>query len=136
MNMNLRTTSTMLIALAGTTLPALNGFADNTIDHQITNGQFEVILPTASLSNEFRMAEWTTNLVDWEPVARDFGFAWQNTFPHALAVTTGGANQVLSDPTNGVKRFYRVVSQPTSSLTIRTRFPAFCSRPLSDPREL
>jgi uncharacterized protein (DUF1800 family) len=49
-------------------------------------------------------------------VARDYGFDWANTFPHALPLSTGGANQILSDPTNSIQRFYRVVNTTTSAL--------------------
>ncbi|MCF7818328.1 MAG: DUF1800 domain-containing protein [Kiritimatiellales bacterium] len=82
----------------------------------VSNGQFNVFLPGSAASNEFRMLEWSTNMVDWEPVARDYGFDWQNSFPHALPVSTVGANQVLSDPTDATARFFRVLSSATSGL--------------------
>ena len=63
--------------------------ASDVLGMNVTNGQFEVILPGASASNAFRMVDWSTNLIEWEMVARDYGFDWENTFPHALPVSTG-----------------------------------------------
>jgi len=97
-------------------LLAINGHAADVLGANVTNGQFEVILPSSIESNQFRMLEWSTNLASWEPVARDYGFDWEGTFPHALPVSTGGVNQVLSDPTDVQKRFYRVVTSTTSGL--------------------
>ena len=90
--------------------------ADDGLGANVTNGQFEVILPASGTLNQLRMVEWSTNLVDWEPVARDYGFDWGNLFPHALPVSTGGATQVLSDPTDTQSRYYRVVASATSGL--------------------
>lgn len=87
------------------------------LDSSVSNGQFQVILPASLASNELQMLEWSTNLIDWEPVARDYGREWGNTFPHALPITTGGVNQILSDPTNSMKRFYRVITSATSSFS-------------------
>ena len=90
--------------------------ASDALGINVTNGQFEVILPGTSASNDFRMVDWSTNLVNWETVARDYGSDWENTFPHAVPVSTGGVNQVLSDPTNAQYRFYRIVSSASSEL--------------------
>ena len=95
----------------------LAAHASNDLSGFVSNRQFQVVLPSATTTtNGLRMVEWSTNLVDWEPVARDYGFDWGNTFPNALPITTGGVSQVLSDPTNAVQRFYRVVSSTTSSI--------------------
>jgi uncharacterized protein (DUF1800 family) len=97
-------------------LMTVNGHASDVLGANVTNGQFEVVLPSSAASNQFRMVEWSTNLFDWEPVARDYGFDWENTFPHALPVSTGGVNQILSDPTDAQKRFYRVVTSAVSGV--------------------
>ncbi len=71
-----------------------------------TNGQVELLLPDGGESNLFRSIEWSTNLVDWEPVARDYGLDWENTFPHALPLSTSGADQTLVNTgTRAVKRW-------------------------------
>ena len=105
----------VLLGLGGVLLQQ-NAYSSNVLEGSVTNGQFDVILPGSSTPNEFRMLEWSTNLVDWESVARDYGFNWGNSFPHALPISTGGVSQVLSDPTDTPSRFYRVVTPPASGL--------------------
>jgi hypothetical protein len=89
--------------------------ADHTIYGYTENARFKVALPSSGAASEFRMVEWSTNLNDWEPVVRNYGFHWENIFPHALSVS-GGVSQVLLDPTNSEKRFYRMVSSTASVL--------------------
>ena len=86
------------------------------LGNYVSNAQFNVVLPASTSTNKLSFVEWSTNLIDWEPVARDYGHAWGNTFPQALSVTTGGVNQVLSDPTDSAQRFYRTVTTTTSIL--------------------
>jgi uncharacterized protein (DUF1800 family) len=105
-----------LAVLCGSTLLLHESHGDDSLGVNVTNGQFEVVLPGSATSNDFRMVEWSTNLVDWTPVARDYGTDWENTFPHALAVSTGGVSQILSDPTDANSRFYRVVRSSTTGL--------------------
>lgn len=93
-----------------------SGYAADDLGVGVNNGQFNVVLPNSTGSNQLRMLEWSTNLVDWVPVARDYGTDWENTFPYALPITNGGVNQVLTDPTDVSERFYRVASSTTSSL--------------------
>ncbi|MDF7824262.1 DUF1800 family protein [Pontiellaceae bacterium B12227] len=99
----------------------LSGFnttatADSSLGTTTSNGLFGVILPEAASTNQLQTLEWSTNLVDWEPVAREYGFDWANTFPHALPISTGSVNQVLTDPTDEPTRYYRTVSSTTHSL--------------------
>ncbi|VGO12099.1 hypothetical protein PDESU_00649 [Pontiella desulfatans] len=107
---------TTLPVIAALSLLAPLCQSENELGQTVSNGQFAVILPSAATSNQLRMVEWSTDLVNWEPVARDYGFDWGNAFPHALPISTGGVHQVLSDPTSGMSRFYRVVSSATSGL--------------------
>jgi uncharacterized protein (DUF1800 family) len=55
-------------------------------------------LPDNVGPDTYRQVEWSANLSDWEPVARDYGFAWQNTFPSALPISGPVNNQQLSQP--------------------------------------
>lgn len=105
-----------LSALVAGGVLAAGSIALAELGSRVSNGQFEVILPSASATNELRMLEWSANLTDWEPVARDYGFDWGNAFPHALPITTNGAEQVLTDPSDAGRRFYRIATIPTSGL--------------------
>lgn len=105
-----------MLHLLGTLLLSASSPADYTLSTIVSNAQFNVVLPLSASSNELRMVEWSTNLVDWEPVARDYGFDWANTFPHTLPISAGSAGQVLSDPVDSPKRFYRLVNSTTSQL--------------------
>jgi uncharacterized protein (DUF1800 family) len=103
------------LILAGAFLPG-GIFASNELSGFVSNTQFMVALPSGGPSNGLRMVEWSTDLDEWEPVARDYGFEWQNIFPTALPISAGSGSQVLSDPTNGLQRFYRVAAASTSPL--------------------
>jgi uncharacterized protein (DUF1800 family) len=56
-------------------------------------------------------------MVDWEPVARDYGFAWQNQFPHTLAVAGQAESQSLVHPGNEPVRYYRIAEAPASTMS-------------------
>lgn len=100
----------LLIVTASSTL------AGSALDSTVSNGVFNVLLPTSTTTNSLQIVEWSTNLVDWEPVAREYGQDWANTFPHALPISTGKVNQALVDPANSGQRFYRIVSQTGSAI--------------------
>jgi uncharacterized protein (DUF1800 family) len=86
------------------------------LESSVSNGQFLVVLPESAATNHLRMVEWSENLVDWEPVARDYGHGWENMFPHALEVSAGQGNQVLHDPSLAPQRFHREVTTGTETL--------------------
>ncbi len=90
--------------------------ATNELGSRVTNGLFQVLLPPSAESNILRMAEWSTNLKEWEAVARDYGAGWENTFPHGLSIGMDGAGQLLADPPGSPARFYRATSTTTSGL--------------------
>ena len=60
------------------------------LETQTLNNNFRVILPDNNNPNDFKVIEWSTNLVDWELVARNYGYNWQNTFPNTE--TLGNVN--------------------------------------------
>lgn len=60
--------------------------------------------------------EFSSNLVDWIPVARNYGNQWESIFPHAydLSAVAGSTDQAMVLPT-GEKGFYRKRSTSTIS---------------------
>jgi uncharacterized protein (DUF1800 family) len=113
----------------------LHSYANLGID--ITNGQFCVVLPAASSSNDLRIVEWSTDLKNWQPVVRDYAGEWENTFPHALNVSTSGVSQVVSDPTETDARFYRMSTTPTALLNNSNSVSRFLQQATFGPtREL
>jgi hypothetical protein len=66
-------------------LSALSASANEQRLHPVvTNPNFAVELPAPPPSTSFHNVEWSTNLVDGEPVARDYGFDSESTFPNPL----------------------------------------------------
>ena len=56
----------------------------------VQNDKFIVTLPNTSSVDNFQLVEWSTNLVDWQSVARNFGTTWQNTYPNTEDILTSG----------------------------------------------
>ena len=52
--------SALLVIQQSTAADGLSGIS--------TNGRFHVILPGAAETNEFRMLEWSTDLINWDSI--------------------------------------------------------------------
>ena len=91
------------------------------LETQTLNNNFRVILPDNNNPSDFKVIEWSTNLVDWELVARNFGYNWQNTFPNTE--TLGNVNVGLNDyqyyekSLDNEKVFFRLSTNSVSSLS-------------------
>ncbi|MEC7108134.1 MAG: DUF1800 family protein [Verrucomicrobiota bacterium] len=91
------------------------------LETQTLNNSFRVILPDNNNPNDFKVIEWSTNLVDWELVARNYGYNWQNTFPNTE--TLGNVNEGLNDyqyyekSLDNEKVFFRLSTNSVSSLS-------------------
>ena len=91
------------------------------LETQTVNNNFRVILPDNNNPSDFKVIEWSTNLVDWELVARNFGYNWQNTFPNTE--TLGNVNVGLNDyqyyekSLDNEKVFFRLSTNSVSSLS-------------------
>lgn len=98
--------------LVGTFLTA----ATNELGSSVEDGVVRLELPASAGDGGYRQLEWSDNLVDWEPVARDYGFAWEGTYPHAMQVWSEGGSEVIEDSTAEGTRYYRVVEMPAHQL--------------------
>lgn len=82
---------------------------------------FELELSATNSAQEFTWLEWSTDLSNWTPVARDYGRNWENTFPHRLSIIQTDGVSVLVDPINAPSRFYRVRSADTASVALSNK---------------
>ena len=82
----------------------------------IQSDSFIVTLPNTSASDTYQLVEWSTNLTDWQSVARNFGTTWQNTYPHTESILNSGGTfsheQDLSHP----QVYYRLSTNSMPSL--------------------
>lgn len=91
------------------------------LETQTVNNNFRVILPDNNNPSDFKVIEWSTNLVDWELVARNYGYNWQNTFPNTE--TIGNVNVGLSDyqyyekSLDNEKVFFKLSTNSVSTLS-------------------
>jgi uncharacterized protein (DUF1800 family) len=109
-----RTSLLGVVALfAATTAPYLS-LAVEDLNPMADNGSVQIPLPEANAPGQMRWLEWSTNMVDWEPVARDYGYSWENQFPHALPVEGPTNSQSLIHPEGEVVRYYRIAEAPVS----------------------
>ena len=53
----------------------------------VSGGKVHVELPASASSDQLQQLEWSTNLVAWEPVARDYRQEWENTYPHQVDIS-------------------------------------------------
>ena len=118
----------------------------------IDNDKFQVLLPNSNPSDTLQLVEWSTNLTDWESVARNFGSSWHNTFPNTETLTnvngstaherdlthpqvyyrlSSASSQVSLNNENSVARF---LQQATFGPTVSTinQFPGINSNDLND----
>jgi uncharacterized protein (DUF1800 family) len=79
----------------------------------------DLSLPGPAVAGEFRILESSTDLENWFPVARDYGFFWENVFPKALPITPGAFGQILTDDMDAPQRFYRVAESVADNLSNR-----------------
>lgn len=82
----------------------------------IQNDKFQVFLPTSSSSNTYQIVEWSTNLTDWQSVARNFGTTWQNTFPHTETITNVNGTAMHERNLNHPQVYYRLSTNSVQSL--------------------
>ena len=86
----------------------LSSIAQN-LESIVANDKFRLILPENANPNDLKTIEWSTNLIDWEPVARNFGYQWQNVFPNAETIETiNGSDQYYEKNLDESSIFYRL----------------------------
>lgn len=87
------------------------------LDSVIANDKFRVLLPENIDPNNLQTVEWSTNLIDWEPIARNFGYEWQNTFPNAEVIETINSNeQYYEKNITESSIFYRLSTNTVSNI--------------------
>ncbi len=86
--------------------------AQNELGSRVEDGAVRLELPAAASEGTYRCLEWSDNLIDWEPVARDYGFSWEGTYPHALPVWSEAGTEIIEDNMGDGTRYYRVVEMP------------------------
>ena len=94
----------------------LSSIAQN-LETVVANDKFRLILPENINPNDLKTIEWSTNLIDWEPVARNFGYQWQNTFPNAETIETiNGNDQYYEKDLDESSIFYRLSTNTFSNI--------------------
>ncbi len=99
----------------------------------ITDGKIRVELPASANPGQLQQLEWSTNLVDWEPVARDYLQGWENTYPHQVEITGESPTQVFSQAINGETRYFRTVEHPEIVLSNRQAVSRFLQQATFGP---
>lgn len=85
----------------------------------ISNGAIQLPLPAAAGNASYAWLEQSHDLIRWEPVARDYGFDWENTFPQQVDISGDSGNQVFSRIVDGQTVYYRMAAADTPVLTNR-----------------
>lgn len=83
----------------------------------VSDGSIRLPLPAGTSQNEFTWLEQSTDLIKWTPVARDYGFDWQNTFPHLVDISGESGNRVFSKTIDGEIIYFRMASAQVATLT-------------------
>ena len=126
-------------------------FAVHGLQTSFDNDKFQVLLPNSNPSDTLQLVEWSTNLTDWESVARNFGSSWHNTFPNTETLTNVNGltaherdlthpqvyyrlSSASSQALNNEKSVARFLQQATFGPTLSTinQFPGINSNDLND----
>ena len=82
----------------------------------VQNNKFVVTLPNTSSVDNFQLVEWSTNLIDWQSVARNFGTTWQNTYPNTETLLNSGGIFSHEQDLNRPQVYYRLSANSMSAL--------------------
>ena len=91
----------------------------------VQNDKFIVTLPNTSSVDNFQLVEWSTNLVDWQSVARNFGTTWQNTYPNTEDILTSRGSFFHEQDLDKPQVYYRLSTnsmQPLDNTNSVARF--------------
>lgn len=97
----------------------------NGLQTSVQNDKFIVTLPNTSSVDNYQLVEWSTNLVDWQSVARNFGTTWQNTYPNIEDILTSGGSFFHEQDLNKPQVYYRLSTtsmQPLDNTNSVSRF--------------
>ncbi len=104
---------------------------------QVLDGTIKLPLPAGTKASEYTWLEQSTDMIHWEPVARDYGFDWQNTFPHAVDISGTSGNRIFSKKIDGAILYFRIASTQVPGLTNRQAASRFLQQATFGPtREL
>ena len=91
-------------------------FAVHGLQTSIDNDKFQVLLPNSNPSDTLQLVEWSTNLTDWESVARNFGSSWHNTFPNTETLTNVNGSTAHERDLTHPQVYYRLSSASSQAL--------------------
>ena len=75
-----------------------------------------MLLPNSNPSDTLQLVEWSTNLTDWESVARNFGSSWHNTFPNTETLTNVNGSTAHERDLTHPQVYYRLSSASSQAL--------------------
>ena len=91
-------------------------FVVHGLQTSIDNDKFQVLLPNSNPSDTLQLVEWSTNLTDWESVARNFGSSWHNTFPNTETLTNVNGSTAHERDLTHPQVYYRLSSASSQAL--------------------
>lgn len=86
------------------------------------NGRLEIPLYPHAAEDALLQLEWSPDLGEWKPVARDFGFGWASLFAHPEKVQGDSSNRKFSHELVEDQLYFRMKQSPV---------PAFSNRELA-----
>lgn len=104
------------------------------LEAETINNKFRVTLPNNVNDSVFQSVESSTNLTDWESVARNFGHQWQNTFPNTEVIETLNSEQYHEKDLSNTTVFYRLSSSTINNLNNTNSISRFLQQSTFGPR--
>lgn len=120
------------ITLLSVALTTYNASAEG-LELQLQPNAVKVEFSSNSIPDSLQQVEWSTNLVDWQPLARNFNNNWQNVFPNTEQIDEDSGVYSHSKDLSNDQVFYRLSTATTTSPNITNSVARFLQQATFGP---
>jgi uncharacterized protein (DUF1800 family) len=99
----------------------------------LANGTLEIPLSAISSPRNFNRLQWSTDLLNWKPAARNYGFGWGDLYAHPDKVQTGPDGQAFIHEMREEALFFRMEKRDSPSFTNRQLIARFLQQATFGP---
>ena len=105
----------------------------DSVEFTLSNKIVEISLPQSANAEFLKKLEWSTDLANWKPAARDFGFGWGDLYAHPDKVQTAANGQTFVHQMNEAALFFRLEEAASPSFSSRQLVSRFLQQATFGP---